>query len=357
MGANDVNYGNVWCWTWAAAFALSACSAPTPPSPPQPPSTSPQSAVPEVSAQGVVAAFEHNFGAHPSLRRNHSKGVCAVGTFTGNPDTQAWSRSALFSGKSIPVVARFSLPGGDPEAPDAAPSPRGMALEFQLPDGNRQHMTMLNVPVFSAATPQSFYEGLLAAAPDPATGKPDPERMRAYRNTHPDSAAQASFMQSYRPPTSYATSRYYGIHAFYAINAKDARTPVKWQFDPEDGEQALSPAEMQEAPRDFLANRLQERLAKGPARWTMRLIMGQPSDPTDNPTLAWPEDRQTLAAGTLALTAAGADAGDACDTINYDPMVMADGLQPSNDPILRFRSSAYAVSFAKRMSERSASKP
>jgi hypothetical protein len=49
--------------------------------------------------------------------------------------TLAFGRSALFSGTTIPVVAWFSLGGGSPEVPDAAPAPRGMALELHLPGG------------------------------------------------------------------------------------------------------------------------------------------------------------------------------------------------------------------------------
>jgi catalase len=40
----------------------------------------------------------------------------------------------------------------------------------------------------------------------------------------------------------------------------------------------------------------------------------------------------------------------ACEPINFDPLVMADGIGPTNDPILLFRSPAYAVSFGKRLS-------
>jgi catalase len=37
--------------------------------------------------------------------------------------------------------------------------------------------------------------------------------------------------------------------------------------------------------------------------------------------------------------------------INFDPMLMADGIEPTNDPILRFRSSSYAVSHSRRLTE------
>ena len=42
--------------------------------------------------------------------------------------------------------------------------------------------------------------------------------------------------------------------------------------------------------------------------------------------------------------------GAACEGINFDPLVMADGIAATNDPVLKFRSPAYAVSFGKRLS-------
>ena len=98
----------------------------------------------QVTAPQVIDAFEGTFGIHPGQRRNHIKGTCAAGEFVGTTDAAALSLSALFSGTTIPVVARFSLGGGNPDVPDAAPAPRGMALEFHLADNARQHITMIN---------------------------------------------------------------------------------------------------------------------------------------------------------------------------------------------------------------------
>jgi catalase len=41
--------------------------------------------------------------------------------------------------------------------------------------------------------------------------------------------------------------------------------------------------------------------------------------------------------------------GAACEPINYDPLVMSDGIAPTSDPILLFRSPSYALSFVKRI--------
>ena len=69
----------------------------------------------EVTAPQMIDAFEGTFGVHPGQRRNHIKGTCAAGEFVGTPDAAALSRSALFSGKAIPVVARFSLGAAAPK--------------------------------------------------------------------------------------------------------------------------------------------------------------------------------------------------------------------------------------------------
>lgn len=167
-----------------------------------------------------------------------------------------------------------------------------MALQFKLPGGKLHHMAMLNTPMFGAANPQTFLDLMLALQPDPATGKPDPEKMKAFKASHPDNLAQAEYLASNNPPTSYANSAYWGIHTFKFIDKKKQTTLVRWRFVPQDGEKRLSDDE---------------------------------------------------------LNTAMAQKGAACEPINFDPLAMADGIAPTNDPVLQFRSPAYAISFAKRL--------
>ena len=304
----------------------------------------------EVSAPQVVGAIEGTFGVTPGQRRNHTKGSCAVGEFVGSQQAAAISRSPLFSGQPIAVIARFSLAGGNPKAPDTAKSARGMALEFRLPGGQVHHITMLNTPMFGAAHPQTFLDLMLATRPDPATGKPDPEKIKAFKASHPDNLAQADYLANHNPPTSYANSSYWGIHTFKFVDAKDKVTLVRWRFVPQDGEKRLSDAEMKTAGANFLEQALIGRTRQGPVRWDMMVSIGEPGDAEDNPTVLWPEQRRQIKAGTLSITQAMPQPGAACERINFDPMVMADGIAPTNDPVLRFRSPAYAVSFGKRLS-------
>lgn len=303
-------------------------------------------------ANQVVSAIEGAFGVTPGERRNHIKGTCATGEFVGTREAARLSRSPLFSGKPVPVIARFSLSGGNPKAPDVAKSGRGMALQFQLPKGQLHHITMLNTPMFGAANPQNFLDLMQALQPDPATGKPDPEKMKAFKAGHPDNLAQAQYLASNNPPASYASSSFWGIHSFKFIDKKGRATLVRWQFVPQDGEKRLSDDELKTAGANFLESALIERTKQGPVRWDMMVSLGQPGDAENDPTVLWPAERQRIKAGTLSISSAEAQKGAPCEPINFDPLVMAPGIQPTDDPVLRFRSPAYAVSFGKRLSER-----
>jgi catalase len=305
-----------------------------------------------VSADEVVQAMERQTGVTPGQRRNHFNGVCVAGHFVGDPKAAAYSSSVVFSGQEMSVVGRFSLAGGSPQVPDNARNPRGMALQLKAPDGQMQHFTLLNVPMFGAATPQSFFDNVLANTPDPQTGKPDPAKQAAFRASHPDAQALGAFLSSHLPVRSYGSSDYHGIHAFWLTNAQGQKTLAKWRFEPRDGVQRLSSEELTRMPNRFLNDTLFERLKQGPLQWDMVLIMGQSDDEQSNPTISWPATRPEVHAGVLTLASASAQGGGACEPINFDPLVLTSGIAPSNDPVLMFRSAAYATSFAKRITGR-----
>jgi catalase len=303
----------------------------------------------EVTAEKVADALEGAYGVHHGQRRNHTKGVGARGIFIGNPEAAIYSRSALFSGEPLQVEARFSLAGGDPEASDTEKSPRGMALEFRMPDGGPHHITMIHTPMFFAAVSQTFLDKFIALAINPSTGKPDIAKFKAYMASHPDNASQAKFLMENNPPPSYANCAFYGIHTFRFINKADKVTNVRFRFVPQDGEKQLSDAELKSMPRDFLEKALDERLEKEPARWDMILTLGEPGDSENNPTILWPAGRRELKAGTLTIMSTRPSTEAGSYRINYDPLVMADGIAPSDDPILLFRSPSYATSYSRRL--------
>lgn len=306
----------------------------------------------EVSPIAVVDTMEKIFGVHPGFRRNHAKGVCAQGAFTATRDAAGLSRSPLFSGRPVPVIARFSLAGGRPATPDTARSPRGMALKFVLPDGSAHMMAMIHTPIFGVSTPAAFLANLQAGAPDPATGKPNPALLQAFAASHPESRGQSDFLKTHNPPASYASTPYYSLHAFRFVNAAQQGRYVRWRFEPQDGTAFLDDEALAAAPADFLEKRLQERLQKGPVRWDMIVTLAEPGDSLTDPSIPWPAERREMRVGTLELVKAEPQAGGSCKQVNFDPMVLSDGVEASDDPVLRFRSPAYAVSFGRRTSDR-----
>jgi catalase len=302
-------------------------------------------------AETVVNTLEKISGVHKGIRRNHAKGTCATGVFQASIEAQKLSSSALFSGKTVTTIARFSLAGPNPAIPDTMKNPRGMALQFQLPGGELHQMAMLNTPVFGAATVQSFFERQQADVPDPTTGKRDSGKLEAYISTHPDNKEQATWLSGHNPPPTFSEAAYYSLNAFKFVDANKKEHWVKWRFEPRDGEKFLGEAEMQSLPHDFLFQRLTERVRKGPVQWDMIVSLGEAGDPLDNPSVAWPKERREVNAGTLTLTRAGTDAEGQCEDINFDPNVLSAGVEPSPDAILAFRSAAYAVSFGRRLEE------
>ncbi|EMF45625.1 Catalase [Planococcus halocryophilus Or1] len=46
---------------------------------------------------------------------------------------------------------------------------------------------------------------------------------------------------------------------------------------------------------------IEERVPKGPVKFRLDVILGQPEDSTDDPTKEWPQDREKLTLGTLTI--------------------------------------------------------
>jgi catalase len=55
---------------------------------------------------------------------------------------------------------------------------------------------MIDIPVFAVRTAQGFYDQLLASKPDPATGKPDPDKQKAFFAAHPESARAVTIIKA-----------------------------------------------------------------------------------------------------------------------------------------------------------------
>ena len=332
-----------------ALLALATALAAAPPfaaAQPQAPADAP------ATPQALVDGFEGAFGTHPGHRRGGAKGLCAEGHFLGTAEGQALSSASAFSGRRVPVVARFSVSGGNPKVSDKAKNVRGLALQFSLPGGERWLMANISAPIHSASTPQTMLASLEARRPDPATKKPDPARVKAFNDAHPEAQLQAQWLAKQGVPASYAAVSYWGVHAFKLTNARGQARYAKWVFEPAGGQELLDDEKLKALPDEFLAEELRRRVAAGPVEYRMRLQLAEPGDSLVNPTLMWPEGRKSVTAGRLLITRVEPGPGGACEALVFDPLVLPQGIAPSDDPVLHARSAAYAESAARRLSGR-----
>ncbi len=303
---------------------------------------------PRLTPQRIIDTFEAQVGHYPGYRKNHAKGLCVSGYFQASGQAASLSTARVFSQQRVPVTGRFAIGGANPFAPDTGIPVRSLAIQFSTDDGQVWRTGMNNPPVLAVSTPQGFYEQVLASAPDPATGKTDPGKLQAFFAAHPESAAFRQWAASYKPSNSFASTQYHSINAFRLIDSAGTAHPVRWQLEPHSAFAAL-PAQVDD--KQFLQHDLQQRLAQGPLRWTLRLVLADPGDAQDDPARPWPAERRSVDAGTLVLEQVDAPEQGACRDLNFDPLILPTGIEASNDPILAARSSAYSESFNRRSRE------
>ena len=305
----------------------------------------------QVDPNRMIDTFERVGGKFDGFRRSGAKGVCAMGEFVGSAEGRALSSASAFSGQPVPVVVRFSVGGGNPKAPDNARSQRNMALQFDLPGGERWQMGNISAPVFGAATPEQFLGRLESLIPDPETKRPNPDKVKAFADANPEVLLQGKWLAGQPVPASYAKANYWGVHGFGFVDAAGKKTFGKWVFEPVGGTQGLSDDEAKAKGADFLIDELRQRVASGGAAFDFKLQLAQPGDKLDSAVTPLPDERQKVSLGRLTIKSVAADAAGPCLGITFNPMILPKGVEPSADPMLAARAAPYAVSLGRRLGE------
>jgi catalase len=295
----------------------------------------------------VIEAFEGVQGPIRTHRPSHPKGTCAAGFFEGTTEGARLSVSPTFSGQRIPTVIRFGV-GGGPAAADNSRSTRSLSIRFQVPNAAPWDMANISVPIFGAPTPEALVEGLRVRRPDPATGRPNQAAIDAFVAANPKTTLQGRWLAANAPPASWATTPYWGVNTFRFRGADGEVRAARWVFEPAAGMQRLSDEQMRSMPADFLADELRGRVAQSPVSFDMMLIFPQAGDDLNDPTTAWPDDRQRVTVGRLTVVEVAPTAGGACDRISFLALANPPGVEFSDDPTLRARPAPYAISLTKR---------
>jgi catalase len=303
----------------------------------------------EVASEALVDALNVLGGKPQNVRVSHQKGICATGSFAAAPEAKAISKAALFSAPATPALIRFSLAGPNPKVSEKTKAAaRGLAISFDTPDGPTEMVT-ISVPIFVAKTPAQFLALLQSRAPDPATGKPDPEKVKAFDAANPEAARPGQYLNARPLPASFVDAPYFGVHTFFFTTADGKHRAARWLITPVGGGETLTDDEVKAKPDDFYLTGLKDRLAAKPAAFDFSLQFAQAGDELLDPTVIWPAERETKPVGRLTVSAiAEGDALERCQTGMFNPLQLPEGIEPSDDPILQARPGAYAVSLSRR---------
>ena len=303
----------------------------------------------KLTSDKLITVLQKSGGEHPGYRRNHAKGVCINGNFAANGNASALSRAGLFAPGETPVIGRFAIAGGNPNAPDYAVPVRSMALAFYQKDGQQWRTGMNAMPIFPVNSVEGFYDLQIATLPDAKTGKPDPAKIQAFVQKHPEIKPFFGWAQQSVPSSSWASDRFNSLNAFNFVDLAGKSHVVRWSMVPHTEYQPINAADKNDS--NFLQSDLQQRLTKGPLQWDLIITVADAQDKSSDASIAWPADRQTVNAGTLTINQTTPQQQGACNDINYDPLILPEGITASDDPILNARSSAYAKSYNARTRE------
>ncbi|MFL5869990.1 MAG: catalase [Solirubrobacterales bacterium] len=294
------------------------------------------------SPEKAMELIHARYGAHDGHRALHAKGVICTATFTATSEAARLTRAGHMQGGPVPTIARFSNGGGDPTVPDYVPDVRGLAVSFRLRDGSATDILSQTLPAF----PFHDQEGFLAAL---AVSKPSLGaliRLPSFAVRYPKALAklpEAQRLMGRR--VSFAARTYYAFHAYKWIDADGGERFVRYRWLPTVDEPELAKDEVKRRGANYLFDELAERLEREPVRMRLEVTIAGDGDDPDDPSDDWPAERERLIAGTLEVSAIDPEADDG---IVFDPMRVVDGIEPSGDPVLRYRPDVYTVSHARR---------
>ena len=293
-------------------------------------------------AQGMVDSFEKKFGVTKGKRRNHTKGFCFEGELV--PTDQAivnYSSSSIFN-KPSTVIGRLSHKGGNNTAPDNKPAEYGMGLKITTHTNETHSMAMNTLDFFPVATPEAFAELMRAKA---AGGN----AVKAFKAKNKDlQRFKAHMATKNKTLTPYEGATYNSINSFYLVDASGNKQAVRWAFIPSEKQKIVM-----EPKANFFFENMQSNLNNHEISWNMVITFANDEDDINNPAIRWEGKHKQIVAATLKVTSISSEQDGKCDSVNYDPLILSKGFEPSEDRMLLARRASYAISFSKRISEKS----
>jgi catalase len=277
------------------------------------------------------------FAPPPGYRAAHAKGAFYAGTFVASPEARNLCRAAHLDGSEVPVLVRWSNGAGTPTWPDSRPDIHGMAVKFRGSSGDTDLLGQ-TAPRMPTDDPETFVR--LA---EPAVHL---WKLPFFLVRHPDVLPRfVAGMRGVKAPVSYAELIYYPIHAYGWLDADGRRTWVRYELHPVAGE--ADRLDERFAGPDRMREEVAARLARGPVGYDLHVQVAGPGDDPHSTVSVWDHPRDFVA-GRITVTEAVEDPERGNDVVVFDPTRLVDGLVLSDDPILRYRPTAYAESVRRR---------
>jgi catalase len=294
------------------------------------------------SPEQAMEAIHRRFGAHDGHRALHAKGVLCAGSFTASPQARDLTRAAHMSGEPVPAIVRFSNGGGNPTVPDYVPDVRGLAVSFRLPDGSSTDIVAQTLPRYPFPDQEGFLDALEISRPTPRALL----KLPGFAIRYPRAVAALPETQRIMGQRrGFPARNYYAFHAYRWVDADGGERFVRYQWLPTVDEPELSKDEVKRRGSNWLFDDLAERLGDGPVQMKLEVKIAGPGDDPDDPSDEWSDDCERVIVGALRVTAIDPHADDG---IVFDPMRVADGVESSNDPVLRYRPAVYSLSHDRR---------
>jgi catalase len=291
---------------------------------------------PREAIDRLTAAYR---GPHPGHRTLHARGSFYEGTFTASRATTELCRAAVFSGATVPVLVRWSNAAGSPRIPDKSEDVRGMAVKFRSVAGDTDLLGQ-TAARFPVRDPEEFVS-MTEATRRPATF---PLWVARHPRSFPALLANVR-AKAIVAPFSYAEKTYYPIHAYGWLAPDGTRSWVRYRLVPQGGTRPDGTF----SGFDRLRQEMAARLAEGPVRFDLIATVAADGDDPHDPMSVWKSSRE-VDAGVIEVTAPVDDPEESGDLVVFDPTRVVDGIELSDDPILRYRPKAYSESIARRTS-------
>jgi catalase len=298
-----------------------------------------------LDADKFLTALSPPGGPALGYRRNHAKGICFTGEFVASGAGVALSKARVFAPGHYPLIGRFNLGTPDPHQVDAMARVRGLGIRITTPDGREWRSAMIDLPFFPVGTPQAFYQLLTLSS------NKDPNAAATFAAANPSFGEFGKWAKDAPWTESYAEERYNSINAFVFVDAQGNKRAVRWAYLPAVQPVPESAADLAKKDPDFLDADLMQRVASGPLSFPLVVTVAGPEDVTADPSKAWPAQRQTLTVGTMVVQQVQPERDGVCRDVVFDPTILPEGIEISDDPFPSARSAVYARSFDRRTGE------